>query len=769
MRRFPHRSGTFGGKVSSPQHHSSSRRILALASRQIDSFQRAAGPSRCVGALGRIALAAFLGAPLAVMPGFAAAAKAADEVARAEAAAADATGGALAAAAAPAIAVEEELTVTATRLHDEPDRRRRVPAHVTAILREEIASSGARTLQDLLSLEAGVVVFDQIGNDVQKSFDLRGFGGEAGTRVFLDGAPLNEPRNNTTPLELVPLEALERIEIVRGSAATLAGGGSEAGVINLWTRHGEGPGGAVEAAAGDFSTREGRASAWRDLGAADFFASGAWEETDGFRDNAGGDLSRLQGSLGWDLGPRRRLSLSILESTADLGSPGALTPAELAADREQAPFNQLDFIDETIGQAALNFAGGLGRATSLTANLFARDRDDEILTTGRAAPLFGGFASASESSAVGSTVQIGHGHAAGAGANRVAAGIEWLEGDTDSAGFFTTPADPGTVDPAGLSSDNTAERETLGAYLHDTWQASDDWTVAVGARWDDERVGYDERFPVAGNDDRRDYSELSLRAGVTWSASPAAALYASFGEAFLPPTVEQLFSFPLFGSNPALEPEDSRTWEVGYRGRLVGLDLDAALFRIDSDNEIVFDPDSDLGLFGANVNFGRTRREGLELALRGRPGPRLRPFATLTLMDAELRAAESAGNRLPLVPEERITAGIDVELTSSLALRAEGLHVGEQVLQNDEANQQRELDAYDVVHLRATWRPRAGAAAGGGVRARGLLVFAEVRNLFDEEYATRGIYAFDFSTFVNEIFLTPAPGRRILAGAGWEF
>ena len=39
----------------------------------------------------------------------------------------------------------------------------------------------------------------------------------------------------------------------------------------------------------------------------------------------------------------------------------------------------------------------------------------------------------------------------------------------------------------------------------------------------------------------------------------------------------------------------------------------------------------------------------------------------------------------------------------------------------------------------------------------------------DEEYATRGIYAFDFSTNLNEIFLSPAPGRRFLGGVGWEF
>jgi iron complex outermembrane receptor protein len=704
MRRFTHRSGTFGGKVLA---------VLATAF-SVSPFARAAVPAEQ-----------------------------------------------------PTIKVEEEVTVTDTRLYDAPDERRRVPAHVTVITREEIESSGARTLQDLLTLEAGAVVFDQIGNDVQKSFDLRGFGGESGTRFFLDGAPVNEPRNNSVSLELVPLHALDRIEITRGSVGELAGGGAEAGAINLWTRHGVESGGAISAAAGDFDTHEARGSAWHDFGSGDFFVSGTWEETDGFRDNADGELQRLQGSLGWDLGATRRFSLSVIDSNADYGSPGALTVAEIDDDPEQSPFNELDFIDEGLSQVTFLLNGGIGSSASFSANAFVRNREDEILTTGRAAPAFGGFASQSESDVAGGTLQISHGRAAGAGDNRLTAGVEYLDGDNDAAGFFTSPSDPGTVDPSALSSDNTAQRETLGLYLHDTWQPSDHWTIALGARYDDDEVGYEERFPDASNDDRRDYSEVSVRGGITWSASPAAAFYLSYGEAFLPPTVEQLFSFPLFGSNSDLDPEDSNTWEVGYRGSLGAVDLDAALFRIDSDNEIIFDPFSPLGQFGANVNAGEARREGVEIALRGKPGRRFRPFATATLLDAELRSGDNEGNTLPLVPEERFTAGVDIDLTAGLALRADGLYVGDQVLQNDEANEQQELDAYDVVNVRATWRPGERKASGG--RSRGLMVFAELRNAFDEEYATRGIYAFDFSTFVNEVFLTPAPGQRFLGGIGWEF
>ena len=187
------------------------------------------------------------------------------------------------------IEVAESLTVTGSRLRDRDEEQElTTPAHVTVLLREDIERGNVDTLQDLLAGEAGVVLFDQVGDDVSKTLDLRGFGGR-GTRVFLNGAPLNDPRNNGLALELVPLDQLERVEISRGSTAALAGGGSEAGVINLYTRRGGAFEGSVSAAAGDFGTRDLEGSLAHRLGSTDLAISGAIYETDGFRENADGD------------------------------------------------------------------------------------------------------------------------------------------------------------------------------------------------------------------------------------------------------------------------------------------------------------------------------------------------------------------------------------------------------------------------------------------------------------------------------------------------
>ncbi|MDX1502701.1 MAG: TonB-dependent receptor [Thermoanaerobaculia bacterium] len=663
----------------------------------------------------------------------------------------------------PRIVVEDDLTVTGGRLRGEPRELLAAPNNVTVISRQEIDSSTALTLQELLSTRAGVVLFDQVGDGVSLTLDLRGFGG-TGTRVLLDGAPINDPRNNSAALELVPLAALERIEVVRGSTAALAGGGSEAGVLNLWTRRGADGRVRARLAAGSDETIDAGAHGGVRAGETDLFLSGSRRETDGHRENSAGELTRLAATAAGELAPRHSLRLSLLGGRSDLGSPGALTAAELAADRRQAPFNRLDFSDELARQATLDYRGVPAGSLSLAANLYHRDRGSEILSTGRAAPLFGGFFLDSEADALGATVELRRVLDGRAGEGEVVLGAEWLEGETDARGFFTSPDDPGAVDPAGLGSDNLSERLTGALYLQGRWSPAPRWSLVAGARLDEDEVRYTERFPDPANRARRRYSELSLRAGVNYAPGDRWGLYLSYGESYLPPTIEELFAFPLFGSNPDLEPEDSRSWEAGVRTRLGRRGTGAlALFRTDTEDEIVFDPASPRAPFGANVNGGRARREGIEASARGPLGGRVNGFVELTLMEAErlevAGAPDRAGRALPLVPEERISVGIDASLPGGLDLRAAWLRVGEQPLGNDDLNLRRPLPAYSVLDARLAWRLPAAAR---------WTLYLDARNLLDEEYSTRGIFAFDFAAGSSREFFTPAPDRRLLLGVMWE-
>jgi len=667
----------------------------------------------------------------------------------------------------PAPAIEERIEVTATRLPADTRPIEEIPSHVTILDRQAIARSGARTVQELLALEAGAVLYDPVGNGIETRFDLRGFAESPATRVYLDGAPVNDTRNNELALQLLPLDALERIEIVRGSAASSAGGRSEAGVIHLLTRDAGEFGGSIAASGGSDGTSIVRGGVHGAASRLRWSVAGFDEETDGFRVNAGGDLRRLSGTLAFDLGQRHGLDVLVADSASDLGNPGALTEEELVEDPTATPFNRADFADRTLRLADLRYRGALSSSVSVRANLFARGSGAGVLTTGRAAPTFGGFYLASEEDALGGAaeVEIGLGPT-GSTRHDLVVGAEWLDGTTDASGTFTSPSDP--ADYAGLPPDsvNTTEARTVALYLQDTFRPANRFSVLGSVRYDRDSLGYSERLPDPTIDDARTFEELSVRLGLVWEAAERLSLHASYGQSFLPPTVEQLFAFPLFGSNPDLAPQDSQTLEIGLRSALAPrLDLAVALFDIATEDEIVFVPGAPPDFVGSNENTGRTRRRGIETALRGRAGDDVTFFVNLTLLAAEFRNGPAAGNEIPLAPGERLGAGIDADLSQRIAVRGDVLYVGGQVLGNDAANGQGELDAYTIVNTRLRLLVSSGRQAGDGA----LELFVEARNLLDQEYATRGVYAFDFSTGAFDTFVTPAPGRRLFGGLEWRF
>ena len=662
--------------------------------------------------------------------------------------------------------VDEQMLVTATRLDDKGVPKNDAAAHVTIIDREQIEASGARNLQDLMSELTGVVLIDQVGNDVQKSIDLRGFSGGKGIAVFVDGTRINDSRNNLASLEQVPLDAVQRVEVTRGPSAALAGGGAEAGVVRVVTRRGTQPTASVSASGGSFNTARLDATYGASFGRYDLFVSGAYDTTDGFRPNSGGDQKRFNVSGGVDVGEGRRLGLVLLSSSLDYGAPGALTLAEFEADPWQNSYNLLDGSDVVERQASLTFQGPVGDRFSLAATLAYRSGVAQTLSTGRAAATYGGFFLDGDGGTWSGVAQAAREIASAHGSHVVAFGLEAQDGSTESVGYFTSPSSPGSYDPAAPSSRNDADARDAGLFAQDTWTISPRWGVTAGVRADRSRASYVETIPGTTSGSKT-FSEISLHAGATMHASGAVDLYASYGDGFLPPSPEQLYAFPFFGSNPELEPEDVRAYEFGLRSRGHLGSLDAALFFSDTANEILFDPTpTPTDPFGRNVNAGTTRRRGVELSARGRLGRGVAAFTNVTYTDSTFTNGVNDGDEVPLVPNWRLAAGIDASLPHGVALRADALYVGSQVLDNDPSNSQERLAAYTVVNLRLGWERALGSGAGSRSGALGLFVAAE--NLFDERYATRGIYAFDFSTFTPADFVTPAPGRRYLAGLTWR-
>lgn len=115
-----------------------------------------------------------------------------------------------------------------------------VLADVTLIDRDQIAQSGAVTITDLLARQPGIELSRSGGPGTATGLFLRG----AETRftaVYIDGVRVDSQSTGGAPWEAIALGQVERIEIVRGPAAAVYGSDAVAGVVQIFTRQGEGP------------------------------------------------------------------------------------------------------------------------------------------------------------------------------------------------------------------------------------------------------------------------------------------------------------------------------------------------------------------------------------------------------------------------------------------------------------------------------------------------------------------------------------------------
>ncbi|WP_419164048.1 TonB-dependent receptor [Candidatus Palauibacter sp.] len=157
-----------------------------------------------------------------------------------------------------------ELIVSALR---SPTSVGEVPVNVTAVTREELRLSAAQTLQDVLQEVPGLnfrFPFQAgVAHPSWQAVTLRGLGGTAASRtlVLVDGVPLNDPYFGWVRWSQVPVEVIERIEIVRGGATVSWGSQSLAGVVHVITRSGGGGGFSAGAQGGSQSTFRGDAMA----------------------------------------------------------------------------------------------------------------------------------------------------------------------------------------------------------------------------------------------------------------------------------------------------------------------------------------------------------------------------------------------------------------------------------------------------------------------------------------------------------------------------
>lgn len=671
----------------------------------------------------------------------------------------------LAAAAGPAFAAPvglgsdgvQEVVVSATRLPDLGFDAHRLPVAATVITEKEIKASGAQSVQEVLQDQPGVVLNDQVGNSFQPTIDLRGFNGQPvpATSVFVDGVRVNQPDFNQTNLDLIPLEDVERIEILPGAAAPF-GRDALGGVINIITKRGGAtPRVTAETLQGAFGRELYRAVASGPVRKWDYFFDASRESERGFRQESGGKLRRFFGKVGFRPGEKTDLTLSFTHGNDRMSQAGSLPESVLAVDRT-ANFTPGDFQDNRLSTVVFNGHRKLPGNFSLALNGYFRHLGTESVVFGQTS------ASRDETTieSQGGTLQITQEtYLAARRRNVLTLGAEVNHHDIGNHGASITGFP--------FLNRRRTKQDSLGVYLQDSFDLSRKVTLTGALRYDRDRLDFNDLITPADSG-ARTFVRLSPRAGVVYNPLPALGFYYTYSEGFRTPTEDELFAFGAFGSNPDLKPVKSRNHEVGVRTRWGWGEGTLDFFRSDVRDEIYFVcADADC-LTGRNENIGKSRRQGIELSLKAHYGDRADGFLNYTFTEATFETdvpslSARKGNFFPLVPRHRLGGGVNYRPGAGFTLGVSGLYVGSQYMLNDEANDHERLKPYWVFNSRVAYERKV---PGGTVTASLL-----VDNFLNKKYATSGIIASNVLTGGGRVepFLVPAPGAAAYAKVSYTF
>ena len=488
------------------------------------------------------------------------------------------------------------VVVTATRTNQSIDD---ALSAVTIITRAEIEARQATSVQELLTGEAGVQISNNGGLGKATALFLRGTDADQ-VLVLVDGIKLTSATLGTTAFEYLPVEEIERIEIVRGPRSSLYGSEAVGGVIQIFTRRGHGePQLTASAGGGSHNTENASAGFSGSTSGLSYSASSSYLGSDGYVSCRGTPVPPGGGCFTFDFTPD--------------GFHNASQSARIGYD-----FSDTANVEVTAlrAQGGTRFAG-----TFVNHESFVQQTAG---VTGRWSPL----------SSLHLTIRAGQSRDE---ARDDLNSVPQTRFDTlHSQG--TLQADWQLAPQHLLTLGTDAQRDSVASSVG----------YAVSSRRDiggflEYQGGFaSERFSISARHDDNEQFGGQATGSAAWSHRFAGGrrLTASFGSAFRAPTFNELY-YPFFG-NPALRPEHSRSAELGLDGSRGEAQWSLHTFETRVKDLIAFDS----SFLPANIGTAVIR--GAEGQLTARRAGSTLSFV-ITWLDPRNRTPGSAeaGNLLP--------------------------------------------------------------------------------------------------------------------------
>jgi len=580
-----------------------------------------------------------------------------------------------------AFAKDDTLIVTASRIAQTADE---TLASVSVITKEDIEKNQYKTIAEAINSLSGVVISNSGGLGKQTSIFLRGTESNH-TQVLLNGIKLATNSFGMPQFEHIPINLIERIELVRGPQSGLYGSGSIGGTIQIFTKKGSGeikPN--LSVGFGTHNTKEttfgisgGDASTWYNL-------SGGYTETGGFNScesaqcvDPSTDDKDAYKSTNTSLRVGHHFSNSLELEFFSLYSEGE--------SKYDGYYNTTDFLQHTYGTSAsfdvsntwaIKTLLSQGRLESDDAGTFAKSFADNQ----------------QDYFSVQNDIQLNDTHL-------LTVGYDYEDDKIETDNNYITRN----------RHSNAIFTQLVGEAGRHTYQVS-------YRSEEDEQFGHHQTGAISGSV----LITMNLR------------LTGSFGTAFVAPSLIDLYS--PFGANPNLDPERSKSYELGLEGKHSGVNWSANAYRTEIKDLISLDT------FWVPQNISEAVITGLELQANGKLAG-INLDGQLTWINPEDRSAGvNDGNVLARRAEQTFTLNAsksfgDFNLASKVFISGRRF---------DNAANTRRLAGFTTVDLVGTYQINKALTAN-----------LKISNLFNEEYETVSGYNTDGSNVFFSISYRP--------------
>jgi Fe(3+) dicitrate transport protein len=644
-----------------------------------------------------------------------------------------------------------------------------IPGTANVLSSEILTSSRVLTVNEALRKVPGIFTRDEEGLGLRPNLGVRGLNPTRSSKVLLleDGIPLTyAPYGDNATYYHPPVERFERIEILKGSGQIAYGPHTVGAVINYIT-----PAvpteldGRLIASVGNHDFREIHGQVGNTYGDTGFIAHGMYKTTDGARENMNFDVADLNVKVVHRISERQAITVrgNFYDESSQVTYSG-LTLAEWQADPFQNPFQNDHMYAQRFG-TSVTHRFDLNPAVTFTTNVyythFDRDWWRQSSNSGQrpndaSDPACGSMANLLTT--CGNEGRLREYWTAGVeprgsvqhglfGVDNVTEfGLRYHVEDQDRVqanGDRPTSRSPGTGPNAGIREDSDRSVDAVAAFVQNRFDFGR-WTVTPGVRF--ESVDYERVDNLLETSGTSSIDEWIPGIGVTFELLPETVVYAGVHRGFAPPGVADIVTAA--GGSVDLDAELSWNYELGLRAApRAGLSYEAALFRMDFENQIV--PASVAGGSGATLtSAGETLQQGLELSGQVDssgwfewPVDVFARVAYTWLADAEYQGERFSsvpgfstvsvtGNRLPYTPEHLFAGTVGVRTGFGLEVALESVYTSASY--TDDLNtvpviasgQRGEMPGYTVWNLTANY----------GLRACDCTVFATAKNLTDELY-----------------------------------